>query len=212
MTKFFPQLMALCAVVFLGGCGEDVPSDQLAAKTVRKYAEQVVYPGLEITNYVRDNGWVDEDAPNRYKVQYTFDLKLVQPFPVIVLDNAKLLAATREQDAPQKNTGLFDVAAIQKNLEALQQEVAVNQWIEGQGESFMPRYKSLIKNCTPCIAFLFDQEVSPEARSARFNAFASSWGFFEDLGIEDEAQVGSSIPRSAWAAFMKTEKGWQPVE
>lgn len=206
-------LAGAALTVLLAGCGKDTPSDSLAAETVRKYADRDLHDGLVIAKFERENGWVDETSANRYNVRYNYQLQLAKPYAEVVLLNAKRLKGEEEQAAKTSGKGgFFDLGALQNGVEAMGQAMAVNQWIGNQGDAFAPRYRRFLAGCTPCAAWLSDEQLAEKERRARFAAFASSWGFFEDLGFKDEAVVGSGLPRQAWAAFMKTEKGWQAVQ
>lgn len=199
--------------VLLAGCGSDTPSDSLAAQTVRKYADRDLHDGLVIARFERENGWVDQASVNRYNVRYNYQLQLAKPYAEVVLLNAQQLMREQTQAAKKSgNGGFFDLGAMQNDLEAMGQTMAINQWIGNQGDGFTPRYRKFIAGCAPCAAWLSGQELPEKERRARFLVFASSWGFFEELGFKDEAAVGSGLPRQAWASFMKTEKGWQAVQ
>lgn len=213
MKRMWKLSIFECAlVVILSGCGEEKPSDKMAADTVHKVAEQDANFGIEIVDFVRENGWVDDQTPNRYKVRFNYNLELIKPYSEIVLDNAKKIRSEMAQNSKGSSGGSFDVNAMQSSLEAMQQSIAVNQWVRNQGENFKPRFEKFVANCTPCTAYVYDKDVSKAEQNLRFQSYISSWGFFEEVGIKDDAVIGSKIPRQASSAFMKTEKGWLPVQ
>lgn len=213
MKRMWTISMFGCALaVLLSGCGEEKPSDKMAADTVHKVAEQDANFGIEIVDFVRENGWVDDQTPNRYKVRFNYNLELVKPYSEVVLDNAKKIRNEMAQNSKGSGGGFFDVNAMQSGLETMQQSMAVDEWVRNQGENFKPRFEKFAANCTPCMAYMYDKDVSKAEQNLRFQSYISSWGFFEGIGIKDDAIIGSKIPRQAWSAFMKTEKGWLPVQ
>lgn len=199
------------AAMLLSACGEDKPGDKLAADTVHKIADREVHPGLAVTDFIRENGWIDNQTPNRYNVRFNYNLTLTQPYAEVVLNNAKAIEKERQQNSKTAGKGLFDVNAMQNGLEAMQQSMAITQWINNQGENFRPRYEKMIGNCAPCNSFIYDPALSKNEQNARFQTYVSSWGFFEELGFKDDMAVGKKVARQAWSAFMKTEKGWLPT-
>ncbi len=210
MKRSFFILIPL-AVFLLSACGEDKPSDKVASDTVYKFAEQNLLEGLEIVDFVRENGWVDEQTPNRYKVRFNYNLKLVKPYPEVVLVNAKKIKNHFDVNIKKSGKGLFDINSMKSNLETMQLSTSVNQWIQNQGDNFKPRYEKFLGDCASCIAY-WNSEDAPKEVNLRRQSYMSSWAHFEDLGFKDDAAIGTKIPRYAWAAFVKTEKGWQPVE
>lgn len=195
MKNLWIIAVSSCALaMLLVACGEDKPSEKIAADAVYKVAEQEAHLGLKVVNFVRENGWVDEQSPNRYKVRYNYNLELVKPYSEVVLENAKNI---------RKNL---------TNLEALQLSWSINGWDKNQGDGFMQRYEKFVNSCVACTAYLLDQEISEHERKIRFGSYFSSWEFFEELGFKDDAAIGSKISRQAWSAFMKTENGWLPVQ
>jgi hypothetical protein len=199
-------------LVLLAGCGEDKPGDKLAADTVRLVANGVAHNGLEVVDFVRENGWADQQMPNRYTVKYTFNLKLVKPYAEVVLANARLLRDDIAGKDKAAGNGLFDLNRLQGGVEAMQQSLVVNQWVNNQGDAFKPRYQQLIKGCAPCDAYLYEPNLAQAEQNLRFQTYLSSWMYFEELGIKDDAVRGTKVARWASSAFMKTEKGWMAVQ
>lgn len=200
MSKKFWAAIGLAAS-FLSGCGKDVPSDKLSAEVVRPFAEAHV-KGIEVADFKRDNGWVDTQAPNRYIVQYKYNLKLAQPAPEVVLGLAKDIRA--EFDETRKNPGFMGVAALQASLD-LRSEA--DEWINVQGDKFAARRDGFLKNCAKCLDYWNAVGAEDEANIRR-TVFTVAWRRFENLGFSDAAAVGDKSARTAWAAFIKTEKGW----
>lgn len=205
------SLIILSAVVVtLSGCLDDKPSDKLASETIRQVANNDQSEGLEIVNFQRSNGQVDPDSANRYKVTYSYDLRLEKPFAEVVLANAKVLQTSWAANAKRETGAFFDATKLENNLTDMQVNMAVNQWVKNQGESFKTRRDTLLGDCSSCVAYWNSKDVPNEAQARRL-ALLSSWIYFEELGFKDSSKVGDSIPRRAWAFFSKTEKGWQPI-
>lgn len=200
MSKKVWLIVGLAASV-LSGCGRDGPGDKLSAEVVRPVAE-VHVKGIEVADFKRDNGWVDTQAPNRYIVQYKYNLKLAQPAPEVVLGLAKEIKA--EFDESQKNPGFMGVAALQASLDL---HAGAGEWIHAQGDEFAARRDSFLKNCAKCVDYWNAADAESEA-GVRRDAFVTAWERLENLGFSDTAGVGDKVARTAWAAFMKTEKGW----
>lgn len=209
--KWLSTLPGCALVLLLSACGDDKPSDQLAADTIHKIADQEAYTGLAVVDFVRENGWVDDQATNRYKVRYNYNLKLVKPYAEVVLSNAQILRSDIEKKAKASGKGEFDVNAMQSGLVSLQLTMVTEQWINNQGDNFQPRFQKFVGACKPCGAYIYDPGASHEEQLLRFRTFLSSWVYFEELGFKDDHVVGDKIARQAWSSFMKTEKGWQPA-
>ncbi|MCU4119741.1 hypothetical protein [Variovorax sp. N23] len=210
MERWWKAGIVLCALHLLVACGEDRPSDRLASDTIRKIAERDARFGLEVADFSRENGWVDNQAPNRYTIRYNYSLRLTTPYPEIVLANAKKLLSEVELRKKQAVGGFLGMNALSNTLESVQQAANVNDWIESQGDDFKPRYLKMMENCAACVVYLNDNGLSKNEESVRFTTFFSSWEFFDELGFKDDAKIGNGIPRQAWSSFMKTEKGWLP--
>lgn len=202
---YIKTLLIASSFVILSGCGDDAPSNSLAEKTVRPYAEQGLLKGLELTDYKRDNGWVDTESANRYKVQYTFNYRLTKPLPEVVLDLAQDMEA-EYNTAKKDNTGLF--GGLEAMGQSMQLTMGANQWIQNQGDQFEKRRDAFLGPCESCVAF-WNKEGQQEEVSTRRYAFVMAWAKLEELGFKDTAKVGDKVPRHAWATFMKTEKGWR---
>jgi hypothetical protein len=200
MNKCFAIPFVL-GMLCLTGCGEDTPSDKLSSEVIRPIAESGI-KGVEISDFNRDNGWVDTQAPNRYVIQYKYNFKLTQPLPEVVLGLAKGVKA--EFDEKQKNPGFMGIDAMQASLES---SLAASQWINAQGSNFKARRDSFLGNCAACVEYWNREGAKDESKSRR-DAFVLAWAHLESLGFTDSAAVGDKVPRQAWAAFTKTEKGW----
>lgn len=203
--KNIKMVFATISMVLLFGCAEDKPSDALAAKTVLPYAEQRLVKGLELTDFKRDNGWVDTESPNRYKVQYVFNYRLTKPLPEIALQVAQDFKA--EYDASKKKNSGF-IGGLSAWSESMQLSIAAGEWIRNQGDQFAKRRDDFLSKCQACVVY-WNQLGSEEDVSARRYAFIMAWSMLEELGFKDEAKTGDKVPRTAWAAFIKTEKGWK---
>lgn len=199
---------ALVMSLVLTGCFDDKPSDKIASEAVRKIADSDAAEGLDVANFERSNGQVDPNSANLYKVTYTYNLKLTKPYAEAILANAKLLQAAKVESAKRETGAFFDAAKLQNNLHDMQSTMAINQWIASQEDKFRPRRNALLNNCAPCVAW-WNSEDAPNEGEARRRAFISSWMYYESLGFKDDAKEGDNVPRSAWAYFSKTEKGWQ---
>ncbi|MYN20228.1 hypothetical protein GTP81_26135 [Rugamonas sp. FT107W] len=199
--------IAVASASFLSGCGDSKPDDELAAKTVRPYAEQGLMMGIELTDFKRDNGWVDTDSPNRYKVQYTYNYRLSKPLAEVALQSAQ--AFKNEYDASQKNRSGF-VGGFSTWAQSMQLSMTAEQWIDSQGAQFAKRRDGFLSNCEPCVAY-WNQPGTEEDVSTRRYTFVTAWSRLEALGFKDDAKAGDKLPLSAWAAFIKTEKGWKPA-
>jgi len=199
--------LLVAAASVLSGCSESKPNDDLAAKTVRPYAEQDLMKGIELADFKRDNGWVDTESSNRYKVQYTYNYRLTKPLPEVALQAAQELK--NEYDASQKNKSGF-VGGFNAWAESMQLSMGAGQWINSQGDQFIKRRDTFLGNCEACITY-WNQQGSDEEVSTRRYTFITAWSKLEALGFKDDAKTGDKISRSAWAAFIKTEKGWKPA-
>lgn len=197
--------------VSLTGCGDDKPSDKLASETVRKFANSDLTEGLEISDFTRENGWVDNDAPNRYKVRYTYNLRLTKPYSEVVLSTAKKIKEEFDANARKATGGLFDTNTLQNNVDTMQLSMTVNKWVQDQGDGFIKRRDDFLNTCAPCTEY-WNSEDAPNEAKLRRQTFISSWIYLEGIGFKDTFKVGDSVPRNAWAAFIKTEKGWKPAE
>lgn len=203
--------VAISLVVILPGCGDDKPSDKLASETVRKVAENDCSTGLEVADFTRDNGWVDTETPNRYKVQYKYNLRLKKPYAEAVLAGAKEMQKEMAADSKKASSNLFDINAMQNGLQTMQLAMAANKWIQDQGDGFAKRRDSFVGACGSCVEYWNSKDAPDEAKIRR-QTFIASWAYLENYGFKDEAKIGDGVPRSAWAAFTKTENGWQPVQ
>lgn len=188
-------------MLFLTGCGEDTPNDKLTSEVIRPLTESGV-KGVETTDFKRDNGWVDSQAPNRYVVQYTYNFKLTQPLAEVTLGLAKEYKA--EADKLIQNSGFMGSSA------KLDMSARAADWKYAQGEKYIQRRDSFVGKCAPCLAF-WNQASSEQEASPR-TAFILAWEHLETLGFSDSANTGDKVPRQAWAAFRKTEKGWAAVK
>ena len=190
------------SATILMGCNEETPNDKLSSATVKPYAEADLVTGLELTDYIRDNGWADNQAPNRYIVQYKFNYRLTMPLPNTVLGFAKEIKA--ELDEKTKNPGFMGLDGMQAKLAS---STSAAQWIAAQGDKFAIRRDNFLGGCAECISY-WNGEISENERQERKESFILAWAYFENLGFPDKATTGEKIPREAWAAFSKTEKGW----
>lgn len=208
-TRRFGTALAFSfAALAIAGCGEDKPSDKVASAAIRKIADSDTTEGMEVANFKRDNGQVDPDSANRYKVTYTYDLRLTKPLPEVVLANAVAIHNSWGSSAKRETGAFFDATRMGNDLTKLETSMAVNQWIQNQDGNFAARRDEFLTGCAPCVTF-WNSEDAPQDAKSRRSAFISSWIYFEDLGFKDKAKVGDSVPRYAWSNFSKTEKGWQ---
>lgn len=87
MRKLKWLVVGLMAAMLVG-CGK-TPPDSLTEKVIRAGAEQTMLQGMEIGDFKRDNGWVENNAANLYTVKYTFNYVLKMPYGEATLENAK---------------------------------------------------------------------------------------------------------------------------
>jgi hypothetical protein len=200
---------AALMLVALTGCGEDRPSDKVAAPPIRQQAEGDLLDGLEIVDFQRANGQVDPDSANRYKITYTYRLKLTKPYPEAILAAAQELHAELQKTARGTSGSDFDLAGMQGALGNWQLSIAANQWVNAQGGGFAARRDALLGGCVPCTTF-WNSEDAPDQAELRRVAYITAWSHFEGLAFKDEAKVGDTVERYVWRAFEKTEKGWMP--
>ena len=193
------------------GCGEDRPNDKITSEKIREIAEADVHDGLELVDFRRDNGWVDEKLPNRYKVQYAYNLRLIKPYAETILGNAQVFQRELASEKQKAGTGFFDANAMENRLTALQLNVATTKWIQDQSGEFPKRRDFFLATCPNCIAY-WNSEDNPSEAAARRLAFIATWILFESYGFKDDAKIGDTVSRVAWAMFTKSEKGWQPVQ
>lgn len=200
-VKVRAAVLALSSVL-LAGCFEDRPSDAVAEPVVRRQAETDLVDGLAIVDFKRDNGQLDPDSVNRYKVTYTYRLQLTKPCAEVVLGVAQDLY--QEWQAASKQTGLM---AMQGSLERMQYGMAAGQWISAQGDSFPARRDAFVGSCARCLAF-WNSEDAPEQADDRRTAYILAWDHLAQRQFEDGFNVGDGVDRHAWHYFVKTEKGW----
>ncbi|MFM0050687.1 hypothetical protein [Caballeronia grimmiae] len=197
----------LLSTLALAGC-DDKPSDKLSSEVIRKIADNDSTEGLEVTNFERANGQVDQNSANLYKVTYSYNLRLTQPYAETVLANAKLYQKDKATNAKRETGAFFDATALENSVNNMQQSMLVNQWIANQDDGFKARRDALLDPCAPCIAWWNSEEAPAEAKDRRMS-FIAAWIAMEQYGFKDSAKVGDAVPRQAWAFFSKTEKGWQ---
>ncbi|MBW7925692.1 MAG: hypothetical protein H3C59_13255 [Burkholderiaceae bacterium] len=201
------MLVALaCSLVLVSACGDDAPDDALSAEVVRPYAEPGV-KGLQIVDYQRENGWVDSSDPNQYVVRYKFNLRLERPFPEVVLDLARDFELLRERRRSAPGTAAKFVMAF----EDMRSSAKAINWMEAQGSEFEPRLDRLSSKCAGCRVYL-NGPVPVETRKVRREKFALAWSHLEELGFPDSSRIGDTAPGTAWASFLKTERGWRPFQ
>lgn len=196
------------AALAIAGCGEDKPSDKVASEAIRKIADNDTTEGMEVANFKRHNGQLDPDSANRYKVIYSYDLRLTKPLPEVVLANAVALHNSWISSVKRETGAFFDTTSLENNLNNMQTTMAVNQWVQNQDGKFAARQDAFLTRCAPCVTFLKSEDVAKEAKLRQL-AFLSSWIYYENLGFKDESKLGDRVPREAWSNFSKTEKGWQ---
>lgn len=204
-----PALVA--ASLLLTACNkEDVPSDKLTSETIMKVAERDTMEGLKVADFRRDNGWQDTESPNRYIVRYAYNLELTQPLPEVVLAAAKDLMV--EVSKAEANPGFM---GINLTNQVLSLAMNASDWTRSQGDAFVARRDAFLKDCAPCLEYWNTSQgpsVSKELIDTHRHAYLVAWKHVEDLGFADSANVGDRVGRTAWAAFMKTEKGWAAIE
>ena len=201
MNKF-PVLMLVCMAAFLAGCDEKTPNDVLTAKTIRPYAEVDLQDGLVIDNFKRQNGWQDTNAINVYNVRYSYDLKLTKPLPDVTLAAAH--AILKELADAKKNPGPMGLKSMQVSMGL---SMGVSEWIGAQQQPFAERRDAFLSRCQPCLEY-WNHAGTDELVRERRNAFVYAWSALEEKGFKDGATTGGTVPRVAWAPFMKTEQGW----
>ena len=207
MIKKF--LVVALAAAIASGCTkkEDVPSDKLSADVVRPYAESALLPGTAISEYKRENGWVDTQSPNKYVVRYDFKITLAKPLPEAVLELAQQYMAELEET--KRNPGLMGINNMQTTLAI---SAGGSQWMAAQGDAFIQRRDAFLTKCAPCVSFWNGNERAEDDKKYPRFAYALAWAQYEELGFKDTAAVGEGVPRQAWASFMKTENGWAAAQ
>ncbi|EIN00418.1 hypothetical protein WQE_15346 [Paraburkholderia hospita] len=184
----FLLLTAVLTSSLLTGCGKDTPDDELTARVVRPNAESGV-TGVEVIDYQRDNGWVDPQSANRYIVRYKFNWELKKPFFDIALARAK-------GERAEGSGGMFSLS--DGTIEWLQKH---------DSNERSTRIDAMKAKCPACAAWL--SEGDEDETRARLNCFEDIWNALEKVGFKDTDLAGAKTPRTAWATFVKTEKGWE---
>lgn len=206
----FKAAPAVLAVSLLAGCSENRPSDKVAGPVVRQQAETDLLEGLEIVDFQRSNGQVDPVSAYRYKVTYTYRLRLARPFGEVVLATARPLSEELHQAMAGAARADGDWDALQQSTRLMRFSMAASQWVANQGDGFDARRDALLAACEPCRAF-WESADDPGRAELRRIAFINVWSYLEDKQFQDGAQVGDSVERYAWHYFEKTEKGWLPA-
>ena len=199
---------AALAVLLLAGCFEDRPSDKVAEPVIRKQAETDLVDGLALVDFKRDNGQVDPNSANRYKVTYTYRVQLTKPYAEVILGLASDLHA-EWQGNQREPVSDFDLDALQGSMTLMQNTMAATQWINAQGDGFIARRDALLGDCQPCLQF-WNSEDAPDQAGHRRTAYILAWSHLEGMQFQDSFTVGDGVDRHAWGYFEKTEKGWLP--
>lgn len=205
MRKLKWLVVGLMAAMLVG-CGK-TPPDSLTEKVIRAGAEQTMLQGMEIGDFKRDNGWVENNAANLYTVKYTFNYVLKMPYGEATLENAKEIEHAYS-DLDKKG----DSAMFTGGLDVLGTMMATNQWVAQQGDAFKPRLLAVIRNCKPCAEYFSSEVGGKKASTNRRAAFMAAMYAMENLGFKDEAKAGDKAPRWQSHSFTKTEKGWEVAQ
>ncbi|ENO78038.1 hypothetical protein B447_15034 [Thauera sp. 27] len=202
-------LVGVIAAFIATGCTkkEDVPSEKLSADVIRPIAESFLLPGTTMTDYKRENGWVDTQSPNQYMVRYTYNITLTKPLPEAILELAQQYM--KELDESKRSPGLMGINSMQT---AFAITAGGTQWVSAQGDAFAQRRDALLGQCAPCISFWNGTDGDKDSATYSRSAYSLAWSQYEELGFKDTAAVGDGVPRRAWAPFMKTENGWAAVQ
>lgn len=201
-------MLVAFVTVFLSGCdGDKTPSEKVTGPVVRQYAESGIRD-VEIADYQRDNGWVDTSAPNRYDVQYKYNWELKKPFPQVLLEHAQDVRRNDEDE-------LSGLALADTMFGMLDKAMAAAEASGAQGSSasddpYQQREAALFKRCRECAVWL--TQGDDNEKTLRSHAFMLAWKDLENLGYADDAPAGVKVPRTAWAAFSKTENGWEAAK
>lgn len=193
MKKATAFALIAVSAILLSGCDEKTPSDKLTSSVVRTYAQSDA-PGVDIVDWERDNGWVDTSAPNQYIVRYKFNWELTKPMYEVTLAEA------------QQNLAEYNKQPdVQRGVLAMGMGLAVQSW--ASDEANRKRYQIMKRDCPSCLQWINAGSDKPDG--LRISFFIAAWADVSDKGFADGAPVGAKVPRTAWATFKKTEKGWE---
>jgi hypothetical protein len=193
-VKKYVWVIAMLVATLLGGCGHSTPDDELTARTIRPQTESGV-TDVEVVDYQRDNGWVDEQRANRYVVRYKFNWQLKKPFFEVVL--ARAMEERKRISSADGTPNLFSL------IFSPDDEGGASANSEPAGA----HYANMMKTCHDCAVWLTTGDDNE--RKARQMCFSLAWGKLEQLGFKDRDQTGAKSARVSWATFIKTEKGWE---
>lgn len=195
----------LAATAMLAGCGDDTPSKKLAEETAMNIAKNDAGSLFEVADFVRENGWQDNESANKYWVRYNYNLVFKKSLAEVVLDAAK--EAYPEGGTEKGFQGMAN--AVTGMGLAMKANLFVGENKDG---AFTKRFAAFIEDCTSCRAYLYDKTVSKQVGNMRANAFVASWATLaEEWNIDDSTKAGGKMARQATAGFMKTEKGWMTM-
>lgn len=195
----------LLCVAFLAGCVDQKdanrPPEEVSLKVAQAHGQQNDIQGVATaTRYKRVNGYPDTQASNLYKVDYGFEMALVQDFPQAVLTLAKgwVNEAGKEEQS------------LQAAVDAANDSLAVINWVNAQS-AYEARREALLARCAECKNWMF-QAPSQKTKEARVIAFALAWQKLEQMGFKDQMQKGNSVPWHLTVSMMKTEQGWMEAK
>lgn len=201
MKKLF-AIAALITSTLLAGCGEDIPSNAMAEKAARAYADSINpdKDSFKIVDMIRDNGWIESEG--RYTVKYTYNLEATKGIGDIMLDWAK-----KQQALAKGQTPIEKLMSWQKDFG---KSTMLSEWIKKQPAG---RFKPIREKYPALWSFI--ESGGPdksEGRGITASMVVMSWINLESLGLKDDAVKGAKIPQWVTIPFAKTEKGWIPTD
>jgi hypothetical protein len=188
--------MLVMLAALLSGCGKDAPDDALASKVVRPYAEPGI-PDVEVVDYQRDNGWKDPQNQDGYIVRYKYNLQLKKALFDVALETAiSVREELKKESTDDSSSEIFSYVMTARAWKASQPE-----------NEFAARLAGLAARCPACITWV--NQHDEDETQVRQALFFMAWEVLGQKGFKDTDGVGAKSPRTAWASFVKTEKGWQ---
>lgn len=191
----------VCASLLIAGCDEKTPSDRLTSATILPIAQRDAMPEMSVVNFKKENGWENTSQFNTYSVRYSYELSLDKPLPEATLALAHEIF--NEVSESKKNPGFMGMNALQTSIAI---SSTASEWVSAQ-ESFPSRRDAFLSRCKACMNY-WNEEGDTDTVTARRYAYIYAWSELEKLGFKDSATTGDKVARTAWANFMKTEKGW----
>lgn len=205
---------ALLGVIFastlassLSGCNDKLPPKDLADTAARQLAATDEQEGLIVEKLVRDNGWQDEGAANRYWIRHTYNLTLTKDLTEVILrtvqDVEKEVAKTKGGSGSSSLFGFVEEFTSSVGI-------AMAARLIMETKDHKERFQKLVENCSECQRYLQEAPGKASTEALRYTAFIITWAHYTDeLGFPDRAKKGDFVPRQTTIKFVKTEKGWR---